>query len=41
MCLVRGRLVVQGQVDVSEGVRISELWNDYDQKGLGRYSEEE
>ena len=41
MGLVRRRLVVREQGDVSEGVRISELWKDYDQKGLWRYFKEE
>ena len=40
MSLVRGHLVIRGQVDVSKEVQISELWKDPDHEGLGRSSEE-
>ena len=38
--LVQGHLIVQGQVDVSKEVQISELWKDPGHEGLGKSFEE-
>ena len=40
MGLVRGYLIVRGQISISKEVQISELWKDPGPKGLRRSSEE-
>ena len=40
MGLILGHLIVQGQVNVSKEVQISELWKDPSHEGLGRSFEE-